>query len=103
MTVPAGAHVDAGFLTAFVAYIPWPVMRGKNLRDRRNPSRPQAAAADHEFVEAVQQSIVDIVLAVRGHVRSPRVHGLFVAVGMAKDQRSPGNIAGIVNWSRFRM
>jgi hypothetical protein len=87
MTVPSADRADAGLVSALVADIPGPVKRREYLRYRRDPSGSQATAANHQFVEPVQQSVVDIVLAVRGHAPTPRFRDHFLTVGMAKNQQ----------------
>jgi hypothetical protein len=87
MTVPSAERADAGLVSALVADIPRPVKRREYLRYRRDTSGSQAAAADHQLVEPIQQSVVDVVLAVRGHVPTPRFRDHFLAVDMAKNQQ----------------
>ena len=77
MIVTAGSPVDAGIVAAPLTDIARSMMRRDHLWDGCHSPLTQAAAANYQLVEAVQQPVVDVVLAVRGHMRAPRVHDLF--------------------------
>jgi hypothetical protein len=61
---------------AFGALVGQRVATGDDLWYRRHPARPQAAAADHEIAEAIQQPITHVVPGDGSHGGSPVVDAL---------------------------
>ena len=95
IAVPAGRLIDTGFLPALIANIPGAVIRREHLRDRRDPSLTQAAAADNELVEPVQQAVVDVVFAVH-------CHGHVLTAGAAENQPRHEILAELLTGRHFR-